>query len=102
MWGNATFATEVSKTSMNVAKLTVIAMSHGLCFGTHGCCSISLMLLLSSNARQKVNCRQFSKGLGTRFLGHLCDSSIKSWLPELKCLMRNETFVSVYRIDSRH
>jgi hypothetical protein len=49
MCGNATLATEVSSTSMNVAMLTVMAMSHGLCFGTQGCVSRSLMLFLEQN-----------------------------------------------------
>ncbi len=37
MCGRDTLATEVSSTSMNVAMLTVMAISHGLCFGTQGC-----------------------------------------------------------------
>jgi hypothetical protein len=36
MCGRDTLATEVSSTSMNVAMLTVMAISHGLCFGTQG------------------------------------------------------------------
>src|SRR5579863_3641956 len=35
MCGSETFATEVSSTSMNVAVMTAMAMSHGLCAG--GC-----------------------------------------------------------------
>jgi hypothetical protein len=37
-----------------VEDFTVIAMSHGLCFGTQGCVSRSLILLLRSDERQKV------------------------------------------------
>ena len=33
MWGKATLATEVSRTSMNVASMTEMAMTHGLCLG---------------------------------------------------------------------
>src|SRR5271166_3841132 len=33
MWGRATFATLVSSTSMNVARVTVSAMTHGLMAG---------------------------------------------------------------------
>ena len=33
MWGKATLAILVSSTSMNVAKVTVRAMNHGLCPG---------------------------------------------------------------------
>src|ERR1700686_1894879 len=35
MWGKATFATEVSRTSMKVASITEAAISHGLKLGTH-------------------------------------------------------------------
>jgi hypothetical protein len=35
MCGSATFAIEVSKTSMNAAKATVAAISHGFDFGFH-------------------------------------------------------------------
>jgi hypothetical protein len=35
MCGSETFATAVSSTSMNVASITEIAMSHGLKRGTH-------------------------------------------------------------------
>jgi hypothetical protein len=33
MWGSATFAMEVSNTSMKAASDTTTAMSHGLAFG---------------------------------------------------------------------
>ena len=36
MWVNETFATEVSRTSMNVADMTAAAMSHGLAAGFQG------------------------------------------------------------------
>src|SRR5487761_1909855 len=36
MCGSATLAMLVSSTSMNVASVTVSAMTHGLCFGAHG------------------------------------------------------------------
>jgi hypothetical protein len=36
MCGRETLATDESSTSMNVAMLTVTAMSHGLCLGTQG------------------------------------------------------------------
>ena len=35
MWGSETFATAVSRTSMNVASITETAMSHGLKRGAH-------------------------------------------------------------------
>src|SRR5579863_2693753 len=40
MCGSATFAMLVSSTSMKVARVTVSAMIHGLCFGAQGsaCC----------------------------------------------------------------
>ena len=37
MCGSATFATEVSSTSINVASITETAISHGLNVGTHCC-----------------------------------------------------------------
>src|SRR2546430_12130812 len=43
MCGKATFATEVSRTSMKVAAMTATAISHGLCRGRHNC-SCSAMI----------------------------------------------------------
>ena len=40
MCGSATLAMEVSSTSMNVAIVTVSAISHGLCLGFHAACSL--------------------------------------------------------------
>jgi hypothetical protein len=37
MCGSDTLAIDVSSTSMNVASVTVSAITHGLCFGFHIC-----------------------------------------------------------------